>query len=192
MKYADDYSGYGNEILYKMCQNKLYHNDLDVVESKLWIIGRAYAASIERKAGKDFDIKVAAQILIDSEIDKKIANLNSIGRINSNHVDELLDTHNYMMQLLKLATGVDKRSLASKYLHFHAPMSVFIYDSIVRNNLRDRLRKIGKNRFPISKKYDDEYESHVKRCISYRDSVYENELGLLATPRKLDSHLYGY
>jgi len=192
MKYANDYSGYGNTILYRMCEEKPLHDDLDVVRSKLWIIGRAYSASIERKAGKDFKIDDVANILIESEIDQKIRQLNEIGRINESNMDELLSAHEYLMLLLKKATDVEKRSLASKYLHFHAPMSVFIYDSVVRNKLRCKLREIGKTRFPVSKRHDDEYESHVIRCIYYRDNVYEKELGALATPRKLDAHLYGY
>ncbi|MBQ0800023.1 MAG: hypothetical protein KBT63_12145 [Porticoccaceae bacterium] len=191
MEYTDDYSGYGNEVLYRMCEDRLHHNDIDTIKSKLWIIGRSYAASIERKAGKDFKIEDAANVLKDSRIDNEIFNLRQIGRPTSENITHLLQTHNYLMGLFKKATGVNKRSLASKYLHFHAPKAVFIYDSIVRDDLRKRLRKI-KNRFPITRNNDDEYESHVMRCICYRDNIYEKELGLLVSPRKLDSHLYGY
>ena len=58
MLYADDYSGYGNETLYKMCKDRPLHDDVDTISSKLWIIGRSYAASIERKAGKSFKMHV--------------------------------------------------------------------------------------------------------------------------------------
>ncbi|MFV1977306.1 MAG: hypothetical protein ACC651_16305 [Candidatus Scalindua sp.] len=191
MKYADDNLGYGNIVLYKMCEDRLLHDDIDTITSKLWIIGRSYAASIERRAGKKFKIEDAAKILKRSSLDKKISSLRSLGRIDSKNVDELLKTHLYLMSLFKKATGVEKRSLASKYLHFHAPSSVFIYDSVVKDKLRKTLRPI-KARFPITKKYDDEYESHVERCLYYRDKIYEKELGLLVSPRKLDSHLYGY
>jgi hypothetical protein len=192
MEYADDYSNYGNQILYKMCKERPLHNDIDTISSKLWIIGRSYAASIERKAGQNFKIEDAAKIIKESGLDQHIENLNKIGRINKSNLDTLLYAHDYLMQLFKKATGVEKRSLASKYLHFHAPKSVFIYDSVVREKLRAELRKIRRTRFPVSKKYDAEYESHVIRCIYYRDKIYEKALGTLATPRKLDSYLYGY
>ncbi|AWB56226.1 hypothetical protein [Colwellia sp. Arc7-D] len=187
MDYADDYSGYGNSVLYNMCENKLLHDDIDVIKSKLWIIGRSYAASIERKAGSEFKIEDAAEILKSSEIDAKIAKLRKIGRPTKDNIIHLLSAHNYLVGLFKKATGLDKRSLASKYLHFHAPKSVFIYDSIVRNKLR---KKFNGKRFPITKKFDDEYESHLLRCLYYRDNIYENHLGKLASPRKLDTHLY--
>ncbi|WP_345980778.1 hypothetical protein [Sulfurimonas sp. HSL3-2] len=192
MEYVDDYSGYGNQVLYKMCEERPLHNDIDTIRSKLWIIGRAYAASIERKAGEEFNIEDVAEILKESKLDQEIENLNKIGRIDQNNIEVLLGTHDYLMQLFKKITGLEKRSLASKYLHFHAPKSVFIYDSIVRNELRKRLRAIGKTRFPISKKYDSEYESHVLRCIYYRDKIYEKQFEALVSPRKLDSSLYGY
>ena len=51
MKYIDDYSGYGNKILYDMCATKPRHDDIDIIVGKIWLIGRSYSAAIERKAG---------------------------------------------------------------------------------------------------------------------------------------------
>src|SRR5690606_29468485 len=65
MEFLDDYSGWGNDVLYRMCSERPNHTDVDTVSSKLWLIGRAYSASIERKAGKDFNINDAAKIVID-------------------------------------------------------------------------------------------------------------------------------
>lgn len=52
MEYAKDYSGYGNEVLYKMCSEMPKYDDIEVISAKLWIIGRSYSAAIERKACK--------------------------------------------------------------------------------------------------------------------------------------------
>jgi hypothetical protein len=39
-----DAGGYGNQILYRMCQEQPLHTDTDVISGKIWLIGRAYAA----------------------------------------------------------------------------------------------------------------------------------------------------
>jgi hypothetical protein len=47
MKNANDFSGYGNEVLCRMCDERPEHKVKDIIASKIWIIGRAYAATIE-------------------------------------------------------------------------------------------------------------------------------------------------
>jgi hypothetical protein len=46
--------GWGNHILYRMCHKQPGHTNVDVIAGKIWLIGRAYAAAIERGAGKAF------------------------------------------------------------------------------------------------------------------------------------------
>ena len=42
---------FGNEVLYRMCRESPLHEDPDVVVGKVWLIGRSYAAAIERRSG---------------------------------------------------------------------------------------------------------------------------------------------
>lgn len=191
MRYANDYSGYGNEVLYRMCSEKPRHRDIDIIKSKLWIIGRAYSAAIERKAGPDFKIETAAEILKASEIDSHISRLSKIARTDESNLDTLLCAHKCLTDALQSATGIEKRSLASKYLHFHTPKAVFIFDSIANRNLRNRLSQV-KKRFACDGKHDGQYEAFARRCIFFRDNVFERELGALASPRRIDMHLLGY
>ncbi|MDF1690626.1 MAG: hypothetical protein P1U35_13565 [Cycloclasticus sp.] len=191
MDYDNDYSGWGNEVLYKMCAERPLHDDVDTITGKLWIIGRSYSAAIERKAGKDFRIEDAAEILIESEIDQKIEELKKIDRPNNENIEVILEAHKHVTDVLSKATGIEKRSLASKYLHCHSPRSVFIYDSIANGNIRKRLNPI-KPRFIVPKGFDGSYSSFAYRCIYYRDTVLEPELGKSATPRRVDMELLGY
>ena len=188
MKYANDYSGYGNEVLYNMCIEKPHHESIDIIRSKLWLIGRAYSASIERKAGKDFKIEDAARIIQQSDIDMRINEVAQILRPDIHNLPEILELHSFFVGLLKQATGIDKRSLASKYLHFHVPRAIFIYDSIAKKNLY--LRYKGK-RFKILKGYDDKYAAFCLRMLEFRDD-FESQIESFATPRKLDMYLLGY
>jgi hypothetical protein len=174
-----------------MCSDRPLHNDLDTIKSKLWIIGRAYSAAIERKAGKGFRIEDAAALIMSSEIDVHITKLRSIERINKENTSTLLSSHKYVTDILKSATGLEKRSLASKYLHFHAPKAVFIYDSIANTKIKEILAP-AKQSFKSEGNYDQRYEAFVLRCIYFRDYIFEKSIGCSATPRKIDMHLLNY
>ena len=80
---------------------------------------------------EDFYYEKVAQKLhgtFGSELDTHISNLRLSNNIEEN-VHEVLLTHQILTQQLKVITELDKRSLASKYLHFHVPKCFFIYDS---------------------------------------------------------------
>lgn len=180
---------YGNGVLYRMCEDRPLHEDIDTIKSKLWIIGRSYAASIERGAGKNFNIEEAAKLIQKSDIDTRIGELKNVDRITVGNIHVLLDAHKSFTDTLKIATTKAKRSLASKYLHFHAPRAVFIFDSIANENIRKILA--GKH-FVIDAQYDKQYEEFVRRCIFFREEIFEKELGTSASPREIDDYLLKY
>lgn len=197
MKIANDDSGYGNDILYRMCAERPKHTDLDTIASKIWIIGRAYSATIERKAGKrieagkDFYRETVAPAIRNSGIDDWIASVSSIDRLTNENVALSLSCHKNVTDLFKSITDFEKRSLASKYLHFHARNAFFIYDSIANRRIKEKLR--GKqSRLTYLDGFDKEYAVFSARCIFYRDEFLEKELGALVTPRRLDMSLMGY
>ena len=197
MKTIEDYSGYGNKVLYQMCKDAPTHKNIDEISGKIWIIGRSYSASIERKAGanivdgEDFIKTKVAPAMQKSDIDNWLKSVESIDRLTDKNINLSLACHKNLTDLFKKITGIEKRSLASKYLHFHQPLAFFIYDSIANTNIRARLRdKKVKHSYP--KGYDNEYSAFVTRCLYYRDNYFENNIGGLATPRKLDKALLGY
>ncbi len=51
-----DYGYVGNGILYDMCKKYPRHNNESEIIAKIWIIGRSYAASIERNRNRDENI----------------------------------------------------------------------------------------------------------------------------------------
>lgn len=46
---ANELWQFGNNILYKMCQSNFEHTKQEIIAGKLWIIGRSYAAALERR-----------------------------------------------------------------------------------------------------------------------------------------------
>lgn len=129
---------FSNKILYDLCANCPTHTVKYEVLAKIFFIGRIYAAAIERRKNKDKDengddfyINKVVPKMIDSKIDEKIQLLNQYDRIDENNYLIVLETHKYLSELFNELTELDKRSLSSKYLHFHKPKMFFIYDSRV-------------------------------------------------------------
>lgn len=187
--------GWGNEVLYRMCREEPRHSNEDIIAGKLWLIGRAYSAAIERQAGdnlvkgENFYATKVAPIIKASKIDQWIESVRSIERVTIENYDQILSAHKKLTDLLKKITGKEKRSLASKYLHFHAPNAFFIYDSKANTKLRAYLNS-KRYKYPVG--YDNSYASYAVRCIDYRDRFLEKQIDRQATPRELDQWLMGY
>lgn len=126
----------GNTILYEMVSKYPRHTDENEIVSKLWIIGRTYAAAIERRPNKaetpgDFYYDYVAPKLMESDIDEKIDSLRNYTTITCENLPHILSVHKYLMDQFTDLTQKEKRSLTSKYLHFHLPELFIIYDSRV-------------------------------------------------------------
>lgn len=86
--------GYGDSVLYQMCEGEhIRHNSLDTVAGKMWLIGRSYAASPERRQGKkvkkidNIDIEKKLQSSTDADFFDKVADL-IVKSDNSKTLDE--------------------------------------------------------------------------------------------------------
>ena len=44
---------FGNKVLYELCRDNFYHQDTEKILSKVWLIGIAYSAAIERRKNKE-------------------------------------------------------------------------------------------------------------------------------------------
>lgn len=189
---------FGNAILYGMCRKQSKHEDLNIIASKVWLIGRSYAAAIERGAGGqmrkggDFYMERVAPAIRRSQIDKWLASVRHIKRLTSENIADSLRCHKLVMNLFtRIAKGRTKRSLASKYLHFHAPNAFFIYDSRASSRVRHELRGQKKHTALPKLDCDKEYQKFCDRCLRYRERL-EKEVGKRVTPRQLDSKLLNF
>jgi hypothetical protein len=187
--------GWGNEVLYRMCRDEPHHTNHDVIAGKIWLIGRAYAAAIERGAGgaiiegQDFHQTIAPKIA-ESRLDKWLESVADVKHVDEGNRKRVLEVHQRFNTLLKNITGLERRSFASKYLHFYNPSAFFIFDS---RACREINRKFRRQRFVIPKdceEVDKSYAGFVLRCIAYRDSELDGRTRM--TPRQLDQHLLGY
>ena len=185
---------FGNSILYDLCKNNPTHDKLEIVIAKIWLIGRSYAAAIERRKGKssendDFYINRVAPAIMESELDKFLSDLKDKD-INESNILNILKIHKYLSDLFKQLTGLNKRSLSSKYLHFHKPELFFIYDSRAAKALRVFISRVPSTFSNIikSNEVDAEYAKYfIKSFITIKTIA--TDLNRKLTPRTFDSLL---
>jgi hypothetical protein len=183
---------WANSILYQMCEERPEHVDPNVVAGKMLLIGRSYAAQIERRSGAGPDggdaiyARVAARIAA-SNLDERLQSLSHIPSLTRESIGPVLGVHKFLMDEIAIETGgIGRRSFCSKYLHFHKPHLFLIYDSRARSAIWSKSKSQNLLSLASSIEFDSEYGQFVLRCIHYRDHT-RPEL----TPRQLDDHLFG-
>lgn len=191
---------FGNNVLYDMCYKNPKHNNAEIIVGKLWIIGRSYTAAIERRknvneidAGDNFYYNVVAPKMLDigEELDRRIQKLKQYNVITEDNLIEIVDTHLYLTNVFSNISGLNKRSLASKYLHFHVPNIFFIYDSRAIQGAKDYILLNRTLRDSIALYGDREYIELVVRLFTFQEYV-KDQYGISVTPRVIDSFLLKY
>ena len=129
----------GNQALYDLCRRHPGHHRPDEIVAKIWLIGRTYAATIERGRGQpsvtgdDFYVDTVAPSIRRARIDRWLAPL---ARLRRPEPAVVVPAHARLTKLFAQIAGQEKRSLASKYLHFHFPRAVYIYDDRVSRGIQ--------------------------------------------------------
>ena len=190
-----------NQILYDMCKKYPHHNNAHEIVAKIWLIGRSYAAAIERRKNAEgykgdfyYDDVAPALLNIGKTLDSKIDAVNKIKGVDRNSIYDVLDLHSFLMTEFEKLTGLDKRSLASKYLHFHCPDNMFIYDSVASTALRRLVKKDAKRNkaiLDVHPEYDTEYTDFCVRFLELRDYI-SKKYGKNLSVRELDTFLLNY
>ena len=186
---------FGNEVLYRMCFEHPWHNNDEEIIGKIWLIGRSYAASIERRqnakeTNDDFYYGTVAPNIrrIGSDLDCKIEVLKHDGKSAADDIGLILETHKLLQTAFEKITELKKRSLASKYLHFHVPSKFFIYDSRANRHITEIVHKPLKYCLDKQGKEDDEYKMFACRMLELAE-LWCDELGYEPSPRELDTFL---
>jgi hypothetical protein len=182
---------FSNSILYNLCRDSPKHNSSEIILAKIWIIGRCYAAAIERrKSNKDdinddfYNSRVVPKIM-NSNIDRWIEKCNC-----TKEKEDALIAHKNLTNLFFELTNLNKRSLASKYLHFHIPDLFYIYDSRVVNSIGklNTLLKIKNKRKKKNIEVDNDYKMFYEKCERIVEKI-NQEYGIKLACRELDNLL---
>jgi urease gamma subunit len=171
------------------------HVDTSTIIAKVWLIGRAYAAAIERRKrhndvlGDAFYVEKVGPKMASAGMDKWIADLSNAPQ---NDISAALRTHNMLTGLFEGITGLRKRSLASKYLHFHVPLRFFIFDDLAKTSARRLTRGLSLNNHPSEAVgVDADYADHFRRCEHLTLRI-NGLIGRTLSPREIDKVLLYY
>jgi hypothetical protein len=163
-----------------------------VIVAKIWSIGRAYAAAIERRRTKEdgnenFYLNRVAPVMANSKIDTWIANATDKDANFMTPSDTVLSAHRNLTELFSEITGLEKRSLASKYLHFHRPSLFYIYDARVVLGMRELSDIVGRAQRSDTN-FDREYRPFTQKCITLRNRIWL-DFKISLSPREIDNLL---
>lgn len=180
----------GNQTLYNLCLKHPDHRSVDVIVAKMWLIGRSYASSIERRRdsqsakGDDFYLDTVGPRMKRSGVDMWFGVIRELRRPD---LSVVVPVHKRLTDVFREISGLEMRSLASKYLHFHFPRAVYIYDERASRAIRltqPRLRR----KAPTCDRYDKTYARFFQGCTPFRDEL-EQLLGRAVSPREVDKVL---
>jgi len=182
----------GNEVLYELCRKHPLHKEAPAVLAKIWLIGRSYAAAIERRRSKEdqndnFYTETVAPKIICSDIDKWIKSAAVHGVVSEKSFDVVLAAHASVTQLFNEISGLEKRSLASKYLHFHLPKLFYIYDTRAVEAMRLLSSVVGRAGGK-NEAADNEYRKFAEKCLRLQTHINE-KFKVQFSPRQIDNLL---
>jgi hypothetical protein len=182
----------GNKMLYELCKKNFLHQNNGDIVSKVWLIGRAYSAAVERRKNKEesneeFYFNRVAPVLKSSSLDQHLRLLKNLA-LTTESIGPILEAHYHLIKTLNKITKLNKRSFSSKYLHFHLPHLFFIYDSRALSGLR----KFGAPRCDssalIGVNIDKPYSEFFLKCFHIRERI-KGESQVVLTPREIDNYL---
>ncbi len=182
--------GVGNEALYALCRKYPEHHRVDEIVAKVWLIGRTYAAAIERQraagksSGDDFYVDRVGPMIRSARIDRWLKPLRALRRPDAARV---VPAHARLTELFRQISGTEKHSLASKYLHFHLPKAVYIFDERASRGIRRVTEAQHLRELPF-KEFDDTYARFYLRCCEFHDEL-EELMGRRLSPREVDTVL---
>lgn len=189
---------FGNNVLYRLCAENPKHIKDDVIIAKVWLIGRSYAAAIERGRSNALENNVSSEefqtvLVVDafknSDIDSRLG-VFAKRPLSYETAPLALETHNMIMLRIHTITGLEKRSLCSKYLHFHLPDHFFLFDSRAASAIGKYISHIPPEfrLFTQKNKCDTTYSNFFYKALVLREMIYQ-KYDILMTPRQIDNLL---
>jgi len=191
----DDDWGAVDEILYRVCREHPDHTSRRSIMAKLILIGRTYAAGIERLVTPPKG-KQAVELIGDClerhgvEVDAIITGLDGVAEpLTSTAMRLVVRQHGRLTSLLAndITAGKSPRSFVSKYLHFHMPV-VPIYDSYCDSLLTRLVPWDADAAFDPPEAVDGAYYHFCVRFLRLCEAC--RGAGIDATVKDLDAFLW--
>ena len=190
-KNVDYYFRSLDEAILYACRKNPYHNNEEEVFAKIALVNRVYGANLYRylgRAGKEAEWRLAERF-VQEKLDNKLLPLKDIRRFNRNSIDTIVQTHEKLVKVTYSITKKVQNSFCSKYLSFHFPKIIPIFDSYSYAASWNLVRKqVKATRFDESWNYD--YGYHCEAVLLLVEALLRS--GIKNPDLKLvDCVLYG-
>jgi hypothetical protein len=102
---------FGNEVLYRLCEEHPNHTNEDAILAKIWLVGRSYSAAIERRKdsrevnGEAFYTTIVGPKMRRANIDKWLTGLRRHTRPTLENASDIIDAHKRLTGLFYEMTG---------------------------------------------------------------------------------------
>jgi hypothetical protein len=129
-KYAFKYL---DEAIYGLCKKYPAHANKEQVYAKIALVNNVYRTNIHMsKSGAEWTL---AGYYVREKIDKYLSPLKDIKQFNQSTSTKIIKRHEELMRVTKRALGRNALSFCSKYLNFHFPNIIPIYDSRAKKTI---------------------------------------------------------
>lgn len=197
MNCVDDFvSGYASAGLWwealdrpilRACKEYPTHSDAREVFGKVALVNRAYRANLQMGV-KDAEWKLA-ELLVNDNADKVISPLSCVSAFSRDTLETILAVHDDLVRLTYRVTNRVENSFCAKYLSFHFPEVVPLFDGYAYacswRLMKERLpRGLYRDRWNV------DYGYHCEAVLALVEVLHER--GIRKPVLKLvDSVLYG-
>src|SRR5258708_28165906 len=95
----------GNKVLYDLCKKYPRHDKENEILAKVWLIGRSYAAAIERRKkfndykGDRFHRRIVGPQMLAARIDEWLQPLNKLKQPSLENAGQIIAAHKKLMDL---------------------------------------------------------------------------------------------
>ncbi len=177
-----------DKALLDICKEYPDHTSIDEVFSKVALINRTYRANLHF-AGKNVETRVA-EAFVNHNLDAVFAPLHRLSSLTTENLHALVKVHGHVVTIVQKVTKRIYNSFVSKYMYFHFPNIVPIFDQYAYNESW-RLFPLSKKEWPTwDELINCDYGFHCASVVGLLDELKAN--GVESPNLKLiDILLYG-
>lgn len=141
-----------DEVIFRACREMRSHRSQPKIFAKIALINRTYRANLGRGSGVQWVEWKVANEYIKERTDSILAPLSKVKVFSRTSLPVVLEAHERFVQITHKVTNRVENSFCSKYLSFHFPDVVPIFDNKAydtsRRLVRNQLKKgLGANRW---------------------------------------------
>jgi len=177
---------YLDRPILEICKDHPEHVKSELVFAKVALINRVYRTNLQM-GSRDAEQRLADK-LVAAKADRFISALTRIQTFDRRALPSILAVHETFVRLAYRITGRVENSFCSKYLSFHYPASVLIFDNYAYAALKAIRDSVPRGLYP--RNWNRRYAYHCEAVLILLDEL--RDRGINRPNLKLVDHvLYG-